>query len=91
VGRAAQRRARGDGRGAAGDRVGGRRARDGESGFLVPPERLHRFAEETAAVLARPAATLAAIGARARDRVCRDFTLEAERDAMLGVWRSLST
>jgi glycosyltransferase involved in cell wall biosynthesis len=64
--------------------------RDGESGFLVPPERLHRFADETAAVLARPAAALAAVGARAREQVCRDFTPEAERDAILGVWRSLS-
>jgi glycosyltransferase involved in cell wall biosynthesis len=62
----------------------------GESGYLVPVERLHRFADEALAVLAQPAARLAAVGARARARVQRDFTPEAERDAILGVWRLLA-
>jgi glycosyltransferase involved in cell wall biosynthesis len=63
----------------------------GASGYLVPVERLHRFADEALAMLSQPPERLAAVGARARERVCRDFTPEAERDAILALWRSLAT
>jgi glycosyltransferase involved in cell wall biosynthesis len=62
----------------------------GESGWLVPPGRLDRFADEALAVLAEPPERLAAVGARARERVRREYTPEAERDAILAVWRSLA-
>ncbi len=62
----------------------------GTGGWLVPPERLGDFADETLAVLAQPPERLAAVGARARERVCCEFTPEAERDAILALWRSLA-
>ena len=62
----------------------------GASGYLVPVERLHRFADEALAMLAQPPERLAAVGARARERARRDFTPEAERDAILALWRSLA-
>jgi glycosyltransferase involved in cell wall biosynthesis len=62
----------------------------GTTGWLVPPERLDRFADVTLAALAEPPERLAAVGARARERVRREFTLEAERDAILAVWRAVA-
>ena len=63
--------------------------RDGESGFLVPADRLDTFADEVLRVLARAPADLARIGAAARERVLRAFTVEGERDAILAVYRRL--
>jgi glycosyltransferase involved in cell wall biosynthesis len=63
--------------------------RDGETGFLVPADRLGAFADEVLRVLARGPADLARIGAAARDCVRREFTVEAERDAILAVYRDL--
>ncbi|HTO11582.1 MAG TPA: glycosyltransferase [Candidatus Binatia bacterium] len=62
----------------------------GVSGFLVAPPALEDFAGEALAVLARPAAERARVGAAARARVMRDFTVEAERDAVLAAWRALA-
>jgi glycosyltransferase involved in cell wall biosynthesis len=62
----------------------------GVSGYLVAPHALDDFARETLAVLARPAAERARVGAAARARVMRDFTVEAERDAVLAAWRALA-
>jgi len=63
----------------------------GVSGFLVAASSLDEFAAATLAVLARPAAERARIGAAARARVCREFTLEAERDAVLAAWRAVAS
>lgn len=63
----------------------------GVSGFLVDAPALDRFASETLAVLARPAADRARIGAAARERVEREFTLDAERDGVLAAWRALAS
>ena len=63
----------------------------GVSGFLVAPEALEDFANQTLAVLARPAAERAHVGAAARARVARDFTVEAERDGVLAAWRALAS
>jgi len=62
----------------------------GVSGFLVAPEALEDFARETQAVLARPAAERARVGAAARARVAQDFSAEAERDGVLAAWRGLA-
>jgi phosphatidylinositol alpha-1,6-mannosyltransferase len=64
--------------------------RDGESGVLVPPDRLGEFAEAVEATLARGPDALARLGAAARARVLADFTVEAERDATLAVYRALA-
>ena len=61
-----------------------------ESGYLVPVERLHRLPDEALAMLAQPPERLVALGARARERARREFTPEAERDAILAIWRSLA-
>jgi glycosyltransferase involved in cell wall biosynthesis len=63
----------------------------GETGYLVPAERLHRLPDEALAMLAGPPERLAAMGARARERARREFTPEAERDAILEIWRALVT
>jgi len=63
--------------------------RDGENGFLVPADRLDAFTNEVVRVLARGPADLARIGAAARAHVMRAFTVEAERDAILAVYRAL--
>lgn len=63
--------------------------RDGRDGLLVPPRELHRFAAEAVRVSTEDPALLRRLGALARSRVLRDFTPEAERDAILAVWRSL--
>src|SRR6185436_17896618 len=57
--------------------------RDGETGFLVPPDRLGSFADEVLRVLDRGTDELARVGAAARARVLADFTVEAERTAIL--------
>jgi glycosyltransferase involved in cell wall biosynthesis len=62
----------------------------GVSGFLVAPHALEEFADDALAVLERPDAERARVGAAARARVMRDFTLEAERDAVLAAWRALA-
>lgn len=64
--------------------------RDGESGVLVPPHALGDFAAVALDTLDRPAAELTRMGAAARARVCADFTVEAERDATLGVYAALA-
>jgi glycosyltransferase involved in cell wall biosynthesis len=63
--------------------------RDGETGVLVPVERLGDLAHETVALCRRPALDLARLGSAARELVAREFTIEAEREAILGVYRSL--
>ena len=63
----------------------------GVSGFLVAPDALDGFAGQALAVLARPAAERARVGAAARARVCREFTVEAERDAVLAAWRAAAS
>jgi len=63
----------------------------GVSGFLVTAPALDEFATETLAVLARPAAERARVGAAARARVAQDFSLEAERDGVLAAWRALAS
>jgi glycosyltransferase involved in cell wall biosynthesis len=63
---------------------------DGVSGFLVAPEALERFPEQALELLEpRESERLARIGAEARSKVARSFTVEAERDAHLAVWRGL--
>jgi glycosyltransferase involved in cell wall biosynthesis len=62
---------------------------DGESGFLVPSDRLDEIGDTVLRILARDPADLARIGAAARARVVRDFSIEAERDAILAVYRAL--
>ena len=63
----------------------------GVSGVLVAPHALEDFTGETLAVLARPEAERARLGAAARARVLRDFTVEAERDGVLAAWRALAS
>jgi glycosyltransferase involved in cell wall biosynthesis len=63
----------------------------GVTGFLVAASSLDEFAAATLAVLARPAAERARVGAAARARVARDFSVEAERDAVLAAWRALAS
>jgi glycosyltransferase involved in cell wall biosynthesis len=62
---------------------------DGVSGFLLAPERLETFPEAALALIERGPEALARVGAAARERVRRDFTPQAERDALLGVYRTL--
>lgn len=62
--------------------------RPGEDGVLVPPHELHRFASE-ALRLAGDVDSLKKLGTSARARVVRDFTPEAEREAILSIWRGL--
>ena len=64
--------------------------RHGESGVLVPAHELGDFASVALRTLDRPAAELARMGAAARACVCADFTVEAERDATLGVYAALA-
>ena len=63
--------------------------RDGRDGLLLPPRDLHRFAAEAVRLSKDDPARLRSLGELARARVLRDFTPEAERDAILAVWRSL--
>jgi len=62
----------------------------GISGVLVEAPALDEFVTETLAVLARPAHERARLGAAARARVTRDFSVEAERDGVLAAWRALA-
>ncbi|MFN7951696.1 MAG: glycosyltransferase [bacterium] len=62
---------------------------DGVSGFLVDPAGLDAFPERALELLAEDPARLAQVGVAARERVARAFTVEAERDAHLAVWRGL--
>jgi phosphatidyl-myo-inositol dimannoside synthase len=62
--------------------------RPGEDGVLVAPHELHRFASEALKLAADPELRRR-LGDAARARVLRDFTPEAERDALLAIWRSL--
>jgi glycosyltransferase involved in cell wall biosynthesis len=62
----------------------------GVSGILVPAPALDEFVSETLAVLLRPADERARLGAAACARVTRDFSVEAERDAVLAAWRALT-
>ena len=63
---------------------------DEVSGWLVAPADLDRFADEAERLAGRPAAELEQVGAAARERVARGFTVDAERDALLRLWRSIS-
>jgi phosphatidylinositol alpha-1,6-mannosyltransferase len=63
---------------------------DEVSGWLVAPADLDRFADEAERLSALPADELEQVGAAARERVAHGFTVEAERDALLRLWRSLS-
>jgi glycosyltransferase involved in cell wall biosynthesis len=63
--------------------------RDGETGFLVPPDRLQTFATDVLRVLARGPGELSRVGAAARARVVDAFGVEAERDGILAVYRTL--
>jgi len=63
--------------------------RDGEEGFLLPANRLHEFAVEALRVAALPPEELRRRGAASRERVLRDFTPDAEREALLALYRSL--
>lgn len=63
---------------------------DGVTGFLVEPAALDRFPERALELLATSERErLAAVGRAARDTVERRFTLAAERDAHLAVWRGM--
>lgn len=62
--------------------------RDGRDGLLIPPRELHRFAAEAVRLSTEDPALLRRLGALARARVLHDFTPEAERDAILAVWRA---
>ena len=64
--------------------------RHGEDGFLLPAHRLHEFPIEALRVASLPPAELRRIGAAARERVVRGFATAAERDALLGIYRSLA-
>ena len=64
--------------------------RHGESGVLVPAHELGDFPAVALRTVDRPAADLARMGAAARARVCADFTVEAERDATLGVYAGIA-
>jgi glycosyltransferase involved in cell wall biosynthesis len=61
----------------------------GVSGVLVAPSRLDEFAATTLAVADGAYGEPRALGAAARARVLRDFTVPAERDRILAVYRSL--
>jgi glycosyltransferase involved in cell wall biosynthesis len=63
--------------------------RDGVTGVLVPVERLGDLAHEVMRLCQRPGEHRARLGASAREVVAREFTVEAERDAILDVYRSL--
>jgi glycosyltransferase involved in cell wall biosynthesis len=63
--------------------------RDGETGFLVPADRLGAFADEVLRVLALGPAELMRVGRAAREHMLREHTVEAERDATLAVYRAL--
>ncbi len=73
-------------------RVGGIPAaiEDGVTGFLVEPAALDRFPDRALALLAASERDrLATAGRAARALVERRFTLAAERDAHLAVWRGM--
>jgi glycosyltransferase involved in cell wall biosynthesis len=71
--------------------VGGLAAvvRDGETGFLVPPGDLDRFAMRALELATGDLARLERVGAAARAQVLRDYSPAAERDAILAVHRQL--
>ncbi len=61
----------------------------GRTGWLLPPEELHRLDGHLLGVLGRPAEERLAVGTAARRRVLEDFTPQAERDRLLAVYREL--
>jgi glycosyltransferase involved in cell wall biosynthesis len=63
--------------------------RDRLDGLLIQPRDLHRFAAEAVRVSMEDPALLRRLGETARARMLHAFTPEAERDAILDVWRSL--
>ncbi len=63
---------------------------EGRTGWLVPPEELHRLDQHILHILGRPAEERQAVGAAARDHVLADFAPEAERDRLLSIYRDLS-
>lgn len=72
--------------------VGGARdvVEHGVTGVLVPPSALDRFADAALAVADGRHGDPSALGAAARARVLRDFTVDAERDRVLDVYRTLT-
>ncbi len=62
---------------------------DGVDGFLVDSAALDAFPERALVLACAEPAYLARVGAAARERVARDFTISAERDRHLAVWRGL--
>ncbi len=60
---------------------------DGIDGVLVPVSALDRFAAEA---IAAAGGERGALGAAARARVLADFTVDAERDRVLAVYRTLA-
>lgn len=62
---------------------------DGETGFLLPPQKLGGFAREALRIAALEPAELLKIGMAARDKVRREFTPAIEREAILRVYRNL--
>ncbi len=63
--------------------------RHGENGFLLPAERLAEFPGEALRVAAMPQAELDRIGRNARLEALSRYTPEAERDAILTLYRRL--
>jgi len=61
---------------------------DDVTGVLVPPERLAEFPARVLETLADPD-RLERLGEAARERVLRDFTPQAERDALLRLYAAL--
>jgi glycosyltransferase involved in cell wall biosynthesis len=62
---------------------------NGESGLLVRPGDVGAIADALADLLARPQAELAAMGAKGRDHIVRNFSLERMCERTLDVYRSL--
>jgi glycosyltransferase involved in cell wall biosynthesis len=63
--------------------------RDGVTGLLVAPHALDGFAAAVLRAIDMPAAERARMGTAARARARADFSIEAERDATLRVYRGL--
>ena len=61
----------------------------GTSGFIVRRAELHRFGEATLELLALPAATRAAIGSAAQQRIMTEFSPDQEDATLRAVWQAL--